>query len=231
MRINEEVLHSVDTIQRALFRKKKTTKACSMNCNSCLIQNFKDYAIDLHGTNYNYLTFDCNAKSVIYAIECQMCNVLYIGQTRSAIKTRLSAHLSNIRKMKNTSISRHFNAHDHIVMRDLKISLLDHIKPSNSGLNIREAAWIHTLNTIAEGINEKDEARCSLEYQTLAIARHFRHSISCLPVVIPRMINITTLNLQLFKRVPWVRTQHPRNDQSANAAHTAVGLPHIPRIS
>jgi hypothetical protein len=139
-RINDELLHSIDTIQRALFRKKKLIKACSINCNSCLMQNFKDSAIDPQGTKYHYLSFDCNAKSVIYAIECQLCNILYVGQTRSAIKTRLSAHLSNIRKFKDTSVSRHFNSQGHIVMRDLKISLIDHIKPSPLGLNIREAA-------------------------------------------------------------------------------------------
>jgi hypothetical protein len=151
-----------------------------------------------------------------------------VGQTRGQLKTRLSAHLSNIRKLKNTSISRHFNSSDHIVWRDLKIGIIDKITPSNTGLNIREATWIDLLNTIATGINQKDEARLILDYQTLAVARHFRHSSSCLPKISHKVQDVSTLALQHFRRIPWVRTRHPNQDERDTAITSNV--PRVPQV-
>jgi hypothetical protein len=224
-RINDEILHSFDTTQKALLRQDKPTQACSFNCNACLMQNYSAFVADNSGCHYKYMPFQCTAKFVIYVIHCQHCNQIYIGQTRGPLKARLNAHLSNIRKYKNTSIARHFNSPDHNVARDFKIGIIDVIAPSISGLNIREATWIHHLDTIADGINEKDEARISLDYQTLAVAHHFRHSSTCLPKIISKIIDISTLSLQHYKRLPWVRTRYPINDQS----NTAM-LPDVPCV-
>jgi hypothetical protein len=92
--------------------------------------------------------------------------------------------------------------------------------------NITEATWIHHLNTIAAGINRKDEARLILDYQILAVTRHFRHSPTCLPIILSKINDISTLALQHFKRIPWVRTRHPANDQRSAAA-----LPNVTRLS
>jgi hypothetical protein len=141
------------------------------------------------------------------------------------LKARISAHLSNIRRFKNTSIARHFNSPDHIVQRDFKIAIIDAITPSINGLNIREATWIHHLDTIAKGINEKDEARIGLDYQTLAVAQHFRHSKTCLPKITSTIKDISTLSLNQYKRLPWVRTRYPNQHQS-----NAASLPHVPHL-
>ena len=225
-RTQDEIMHSVDTTQKALLRSEKTIRACSINCNACLMQNYKPRISDNRGCNYNYSTFDCKAKSVVYIIECQLCNMRYVGQTKGPIKTRLFAHLSNIRKFKNTSVACHFNSPDHLAVRDLKIGIIDSNIPSSVGLNIREATWIHHLDTIASGINRKDEARLFLDYQILAVTRHFRHSPTCLPMIFSKIHDISTLALQHFKRIPWVRTRtgHPQNDQRPAAA-----LPNVTR--
>jgi peptide-methionine (R)-S-oxide reductase len=211
-RVQDEIMHSMDTINSALFRSKKLIKACSLKCNTCLMQNYDVGIKDNKGCHYNYLPFECTAKFVIYIIQCKLCNQNYVGQTTSPIKSRISAHLSNIRKFKNTSIAKHFNSPGHIVLRDFKIGIIDCISPSRLALNIREATWISQLNTIASGINEKDEARLSLEYQTLAISHHFKHSRTCLPKITSRVREVSTLNLQYYKRIAWVRTlkKHPR---------------------
>jgi hypothetical protein len=189
------------------------------------MQNYNTFVADHKGSHYKYMPFQCKAIYVIYVIQCQHCNQIYVGQTRGTLKARLSAHLSNIRRFKNTSIARHFNGPDHIVQRDLKIAIIDVIAPSINGLNIREATWIHHLDTISNGINEKDEARIGLDYQTLAVAQHFRHSKTCLPKITSTIIDISTLSLNQYKRLPWGRTRHPNQHQSS-----AASLPHVPRL-
>jgi hypothetical protein len=33
---------------------------------------------------------DCSTKNVIYAIECTLCGLLYVGETRQALRSRMS---------------------------------------------------------------------------------------------------------------------------------------------
>jgi hypothetical protein len=232
-RITDEIMHSMDTTQKSLNRATKIIKACSLNCKICLMQNYNADIKDQLGCHYKYLPFDCKAKYVVYIIQCQHCNVVYVGQTRGQLKCRISAHLSNIRKFKNTSMARHFNSPGHIVWRDFKIGIIDMITPSNTGLNIREATWINLLNTIATGINEKDEARLTLDYQSLAVSRHFRHSPTCLPKITHHIREVSTLALQQYKRIPWVRTRHPNKLQRPTAndlQSSTASTPHVPRV-
>lgn len=44
---------------------------------------------------------------------CSKCNLYYLGQTQNSIKIRISNHLSDIRKYRQTPVSLHFNKPDH----------------------------------------------------------------------------------------------------------------------
>lgn len=58
--------------------------------------------------------FTCDSKNVIYAIRCQKCLKLYIGETGRKIKQRINEHMSKIRKNNLVnSVSRHFNQKGH----------------------------------------------------------------------------------------------------------------------
>jgi hypothetical protein len=48
-------------------------------------------------------------------------------------------------------------------------------------------------------INTKDEARIKLEFQSMAVVKHFRHSKSCTPLLIDRVTDIKTIDLRHYK--------------------------------
>jgi hypothetical protein len=198
------------------------------------LQNMEEHIADLSGCHYRFETFNCKAINSIYLISCSLCNILYVGQTKNTLKCRMQQHISNIRNNKPTSIARHFNLPGHSIRVNFKVAIL-HSNIKTQGLNISEATWIGTLDTIPRGLNCRDEARLKLEYQTMCSIKHFKHSKTCMPYIIPRIKSITTCDLKFFKRPSWVRTRRDTRDQRTSRQGTTYDTerqtwPALPRM-
>ena len=63
----------------------------------------------------NVKNLNCNTNNLIYLINCNKCNLQYIGQTSRKLKERFTDHFSNIKTYKNTAISIHFNQPSHTI--------------------------------------------------------------------------------------------------------------------
>jgi peptide-methionine (R)-S-oxide reductase len=107
----------------------------------------------------------CNSNNLIYCIKCNTCNMLYVGQTKNAIKDRFKAHFYSINKPKNsdTTVGCHYSRTDHHGIQDTTIMVLEFItSPPNTASAQRlrdemEKLWIHRLSTIAPlGLNSAD---------------------------------------------------------------------------
>lgn len=136
-------------VSKVTFYKKCTKRTTCCSCKQ-------------HGTStfIQRLTCDqqlsCQSTFVVYLIQCQNqnCRMKYVGQTRRALKKRISEHLRLIRNNDTSAlIHPHFN---------LKCSL-DHFRcmpidkgSSQEDLYDREAFWINTLNTMEpNGLNRR----------------------------------------------------------------------------
>ena len=103
----------------------------------------------------------CQSTNLIYLLQCTVCNSLYVGQTKNAIMKRTYQHKYSIRRNDvNSTVARHYNAHDPVNPDQMKIHVLEFIKlPPESfaawQLRLqREKVWISRLDTlIPTGLN------------------------------------------------------------------------------
>jgi hypothetical protein len=101
------------------FHKENSFKSCNdNNCTVCKFSN-KDSYLKLKD-NFNlplYNDSNCNSINLIYILKCNLCQALYVGQTKN-LKKRINSHLYNIKSFKpfntnNTCISIHYNLKPH----------------------------------------------------------------------------------------------------------------------
>ena len=146
-----------------------STKCGHKKCTCCLYLEQTSYIGDQE-IPINGL-MDCNSKNVVYVIECQKCNVKYVGETRNALKTRLLRHISDIRLEKDTAVARHFNSEcaSAYYEADLKIYPIEFVQDQGSPhkndakLLKRESHWIEALNTLDPyGLNKRKSSRLNI---------------------------------------------------------------------
>ena len=90
-------------------------------------------------------TLNCKSKNVIYAIQCNICKKLYIGQTSKQLNLRTNNHRTATKTKTNWPIYRHFSSNNHDFIRDHRIIIIEATTREN--LLNREKLWITRLNT------------------------------------------------------------------------------------
>ena len=98
---------------------------------------------------------NCKTKNVIYLINCNVCNMQYVGQTKQELRQRMSGHRSSIRGNKIfTPIYCHFRTTGHSP-DSFSISVLEVVENINNMIE-REDFWIKMLMAAHPwGLNEK----------------------------------------------------------------------------
>ena len=70
-------------------------------------------------------TATCKTENVIYLIQCNHCQMQYVGETRNPLHIRLNAHRHDIRHKKNDKlVGAHFSGQSHS-LQDLKMMVLE----------------------------------------------------------------------------------------------------------
>ena len=149
----KEILTHADVYKKP--SPKPGTGPCLKNCQNCQrmtrAKTVKSFSTDFKFVIRNNL--DCRSHYVIYLIECCKCGIQYVGQTTNSIAMRLTAHMTDIKKNKNTTVARHFNMPNHSE-RDVKVYGLTR---TSKDLNIRlrhEEAIIYLMSTASpSGMN------------------------------------------------------------------------------
>jgi hypothetical protein len=199
--LTTELRNICDTTQKALHRPPPIHNTCRSGCKTCTLlwqsQHFEDHG----GTRYRLMPFDCKVTNVVYIIHCQLCKINYVGLTSTKLRQRISNHLSCIRNWRRTSVAVHFMQQNHNVNEHFKIGIID-VAPNNiTNLRIREGFWIHALQTVSKGINQREESNLILNHSIINVAKHFRHSLTCSPYIIPTLKDVFTDDLKQYKRV------------------------------
>ena len=69
---------------------------------------------------------NCLSKDLVYSARCKKCDLIYVGQTGEAIKTRFSKHRWDAKnRPKNCELGKHIHDNqDHNFDRDVEISII-----------------------------------------------------------------------------------------------------------
>ncbi len=120
------------------------------------------------------------ASNIVYGIECALCGLIYVGETRQRLNFRMNDHRSNVNDPNNNKfVYKHFNQPDHSIV-SMKVRIIEKIyHPTNDPILStphrlhREDFWIRELGTaIPYGCNDKIDGvgilsrpRCSSSIQ------------------------------------------------------------------
>jgi len=106
------------------------SKPCNgLRCKLCHHINIVS-SIDINNIHFEIRKdLDCNSRDIIYIINCSKCNLNYVGETSTALRTRATNHLSDIRIERLTNpVAEHFNAIPHNINSDFHITPIAMVK-------------------------------------------------------------------------------------------------------
>ena len=96
-------------------------------------------------------------------MECQKCNLQYVGKSEWNMNIRINNHRNDVFKEDAISAIKHFSTADHNFNRDAKFTVIEQIKdPSKEKLQLREILknredfWMLKLQTLhPKGLNDQ----------------------------------------------------------------------------
>ena len=99
-----------------------------------------------------HATANCKTSNVVYLIECSLCHVQYVGETRNALHIRMNRHRGDIyHRHLDKPVSAHFNSSDHN-LQHLSIMVLEVMRSQNEDIRkMRENFWIFHLQSLHPG--------------------------------------------------------------------------------
>ena len=152
----------IDTLCCADLPTLKRVKTKNISCNKpgkCKICPLfvKKGKIKSKSTSRKYQCLKgicCKSSNLIYCIECQICGMQYVGQTKNQIRYRLYNHISTIKNMSDTPVARHFNKHNEKIQPSLKVYILQLMRsgPDDDTSRLKwENIWIARLHSVSPG--------------------------------------------------------------------------------
>ena len=135
------------------------------NCTSCpyIEHGRNQYTFHSTGETHHIKShITCETFNVIYLIQCRLCNLQYIGETKRRLKDRFNEHrrpiLNPTGNYIHTAVSEHFLTSNHSDNHMLLIPIEKLKNGRDSFRKAREAHLIHKAKTIEFlGINKRDE--------------------------------------------------------------------------
>ena len=151
----------VDILKEHLFSPSDCSiSKCGMkNCKTCnILITDTSFSSNLTKQTFNTHSFEnlnCMTSNVVYGIECSLCGLIYVGETKGKLRTRMSGHRSKINNKGSQLLYRHFDQADHSVL-SMRVRILEKIYHPTNNPNLstpfrrnREEFWIKNLNTAA----------------------------------------------------------------------------------
>ena len=113
----------------------KVSKCGSKNCKTCdnLItdNSFSSNLTKRSFSTHSFENLSCKSYNIVYAIECTLCGLIYVGETKWELRKRTNGHRSQINNCGNELLYRHFNLPDHSVL-SMKVRVRRYIIPQTS---------------------------------------------------------------------------------------------------
>ena len=89
-----------------------------------------EFTSNLTGKTYYTKSFDpldCSTKNVIYGIECTLGGLLYVGETRQTLRSRMNQHRYDAKDPKYRILYNHFNQPGHDRCLTMKVRIIEKI--------------------------------------------------------------------------------------------------------
>jgi hypothetical protein len=122
-----------------IFSDSSTDLMCSIS--SCSAKNCKTCYVLITGnvstsnqTGRYFCTktlenLTCRSSNVVYSIECNLCGLVYVGETKGLLNKRISAHRFQINNGGNHLLYKHFNSLDHSIL-SMRARILEKKQPN-----------------------------------------------------------------------------------------------------
>ena len=139
---------------------------CGQNCTTCpyISDGQPSYTFFSTGETYPIKSnLTCNTKNLIYMIQCNRCNLQYIGETKRRLKDRFNEHRRTIdnpnSKSKPTTVAEHFLSSPNHTANDMQLIPIEKIFSNRDSIRkAREAFLIQKGRTIdPDGLNIREE--------------------------------------------------------------------------
>ena len=141
---------------------KCTAKKCK-TCDILIID--PQFTSNLTNKSYYTRSFDdlnCKSSNIVYGLECNLCGLVYIGETKGELRKRIYGHRSGINNKGNELIYQHFNQPDHSIL-SMRVRIIEKIYHRTNNPNLatplrrqKEDFWIRELGTATPyGCNDK----------------------------------------------------------------------------
>ena len=88
--------------------------------------------------------FTCVSSSVVYFIQCSLCNCVYVGETGCKVRERMNQHRFDISRHNDTPVAAHFCLPGH----NLQISVLQSTQDSVIMRRLIERTWISRIRSM-----------------------------------------------------------------------------------
>ena len=96
-------------------------------------------------------------------IECQICKIQYVGQTKNKILTQINQYYSSIKNKLETPVVRHMNSHSYRGNSPIRIYILIqiHEEPDSDEASEERNKWenywmVRLYSSVPKGLNIKD---------------------------------------------------------------------------
>ena len=138
---------------------------CGKNCSTCpyISHGLTSYTFSSTGETRSIKSnLTCDTKNLIYMIQCNRCNLQYIGETKRRLKDRFNEHRRTIdnpnTKSKPTTAAEHFLSSNHTA-NDMQLIPIEKIFPNRDSIRkAREAFLIQKGRTLdPDGLNIREE--------------------------------------------------------------------------
>ena len=125
--IRKEIVRTDHSIPVTKKLKGTATEPCGKCKSTChLISQNTEVINSKTNRSIPVVGGSCLSKDVVYAARCKKCDLLYVGHTGEAIKTRFSKHRWDSKnRPKNCELGKHiYDNEDHDFDRDVEISVI-----------------------------------------------------------------------------------------------------------
>ena len=124
------------------------------------MQHSSSYTSKVTGKQHKiFCTVFCKSANVIYILECSVCGLQFIGESKQPFHKRLNGHRSDLAKKPFLPVRQHFRLSDHRLedFNRMKILIIEqNCLWSYFQRKNREIFWIKELRVLyPDGINRK----------------------------------------------------------------------------
>ena len=141
----KDILVRADISQRSAYNGQ-CQKCDSRRCMTCKnIQCIHKFSSTHTGEEFIiYCNANCNTENIICLLECAICGLQYIGETKQQLSKRLNDHRSDTNCKPDLSLCRHLRSTGHHdSFGKLKVTIIDHnAKRDDKSRQERESFWI-----------------------------------------------------------------------------------------